>query len=345
MMTENLPFISILMPVYNEAQSILDILTTLAAQDYPMDRMELIIADGMSADGTRVVIQNFADNFPQLKIKVIDNPNKIVPTGLNLAIRLARGEYIVRVDGHTTLPKNYLSLCVNSLAASQAENVGGRMVSAGKTPFGKAAALATSSPFGVGGAYFHYGNQGKWVDTVYLGAWPKTIFQTYELFDEEMVRDQDDEFNYRLRSQGGRIWFNPDIYATYTPRASFAKLFKQYYQYGFWKVRVLQKHPKQMSLRQFVPPTFVLALLVAGLLSFTFSWGWYALVFLIGVYLLANLFASLVAGKNQKLTVLLLLPLAFAAIHISYGLGFLVGLFRFANRWNDRIGRVPQWRP
>ena len=163
----------------------------------------------------------------------------------------------------------------------------------------KAAALATSSPFGVGGAYFHYGNQGKWVDTVYLGAWPKTIFQTYGLFDEEMVRDQDDEFNYRLRSQGGRIWFNPDIYATYTPRASFAKLFKQYYQYGFWKVRVLQKHPKQMSLRQFVPPTFVLALLVAGLLSFTFSWGWYALVFLIGVYLLANLFASLCRQKPK----------------------------------------------
>jgi len=344
-MTENFPFISIVLPVFNEADSIKGTLVSLAAQDFPLDQMEIIIADGMSADNTRAVITAFAQTYPGLNIQVIDNPNRIVPTGLNQAIRASRGEVIVRVDGHTSLPKNYLRLCANTLAKTQAENVGGRMVSAGETPFGEAVSKATSSPFGVGGAYFHYGDQGKWVDTVYLGAWLKQVFHSYGLFDEEMVRDQDDEFNYRMRSQGGRIWFNPDIYATYTPRGSIQKLFKQYFQYGYWKVRVLQKHPKQMSLRQFIPPLFVLSLLSAGLLALTLSWGWYAFISLIGVYLLANLLASLIASKGQKPAVLLLLPLAFATIHISYGLGFLVGLVRFASRWHDKTGRVPEWLP
>jgi len=342
-MTENLPFISVIMSVRDEAGSIHETLASLASQDYPKERTEIIIADGMSADGTRAVIDNFALSHPQVNLQVINNPNRIVPSGLNRAIRAAHGDIILRVDGHTTLPKDYLRACTETLVNTRVENVGGRMLAVGRTPFGEAAAAAASSPFGVGGAYFHYGSQPKWVDTVYLGAWPKEVFRAYGLFDEEMVRDQDDEFNYRLRSLGGRIWFNPKIFATYSPRDSFPKLFKQYFQYGFWKVRVLQKHPKQMSLRQFAPPVFVLSLVCAILLALTASWGWYMLVSLAGAYFLASLAASIVAGKGKKPAVAMLLPLAFAAIHLGYGLGFLVGLVRFAGRWKDKTGRVPEW--
>ena len=341
-MTETFPFVSIVMPIRNEAKSILAALDSLAAQDIPTDRMEIVIADGMSSDETRANVLTFQKDHPSLEVLVIDNPRKIVPIGLNLAIQASKGEFILRADGHTIFPNNYVRLCVLTLKSTNAANVGGRMVAMGETSFGKAAALATSSPFGIGGAFFHYGSHGAWVDSVYLGCWSREIFRTIGLFDEELVRDQDDEFNYRLRSHGGRIWFNPDIQSRYTSRSSPKSLFKQYFQYGFWKVRVLQKHPGQMSPRQFVPPVFVLSLLVSLVLSLAVPWAWWVLAGIVGAYLLANLTASLLTALRTRLHAPWLLPLAFSILHLAYGLGFLVGLVRFAGRWGDKIGKVPQ---
>lgn len=339
--TEGLPFVSILLPVRNEANYIESCLKAVLAQDYPANRMEILVADGMSTDGTRMIVDQLAEKHPKVSLRILDNPGKIVATGLNLALRQSRGEIIIRVDGHTMIAPDYVRQCVDALQRTQADNVGGRMNAIGDTPFGEAVALGTSTPFGIGGGRFHYLDKEEWVDTVYMGAWPRRVFEQIGLFDEELVRDQDDEFNYRLRAHGGKILLCPLICSKYMVRSAPPALWRQYYQYGLWKVRVLQKHLLQMSLRQFVPPVFVLVLLVNLFMSFITAWGLGALAFIVFSYLLANLIASILVSKQHGWRYLSSLPLIFATLHISYGFGFLVGLGRFAGRWKDRLGRVP----
>ena len=281
---------------------------------------------------------------------LLDNPGKIVPSGINIALRQAKGEIIIRVDGHTLIAPDYVRRCVEALQRSSADNVGGRMNAIGGSPFGKAVALATSTPFGIGGGRFHFSEKEEWVDTVYMGAWPRQVFEKIGLFDEELVRDQDDEFNYRLRAAGGKILLSPDIKSEYTVRSAPSSLWRQYYQYGFWKIRVLQKHPRQMSLRQFIPPLFVLALILSVVLSFSSIFRPLSLVVPI-LYLFANLAASILttiraqkSNQSPFTTYYLLLPFVFAILHISYGLGFLAGLFKFWNRWGDKLGKTPAWQ-
>ena len=354
------PFISVILPIRNESTFIERCLSAILAQDYPADRMEILIADGMSTDETRKRIQALTDSLTGRRpsLVVFDNPGKIVPIGLNLALRRARGEVIVRVDGHTVIAPDYVRCCVEVLQRTDADNVGGKMDAVGEGAFGEAVALATSTPFGVGGARFHYSDREEWVDTVYMGAWPRRVFEKIGLFDEELVRDQDDEFNYRLREQGGRILLSPAIRSEYTVRSTTRTLWRQYFQYGYWKVRVLQKHPRQMRLGQFAPPVFVFSLL-AGLFLLLFPFPYFPLhpsLFIPTVYLAVNLIASTLAAMRIPSPIsnmpifqfpiphpLFLLPLIYTILHISYGLGFLAGLFRFLNRWNDKIGKSPHW--
>ena len=347
-MTTKNPFVSIILPIRNESASIRHVLSALLTQDYSAAHIEVLIADGMSTDGTPEIIRHFADLHPELRVRLLENPCHIVPTGLNLALRCARGEVIVRVDGHTLIAPDYVRRCVETLQRSDADNVGGRMKAVSSSAFGKAVALATSTPFGVGGARFHYSEREEWVDTVYMGAWPRRIFEKIGLFDEELVRDQDDEFNYRLRAQGGRILLSPAIHSEYTVRSTPRALWRQYFQYGYWKVRVLQKHPRQMRLRQFAPPAFVFGLFISlFLLFFPFpSFTVHPSLFLPLAYLVANLIASaLTTLPNPQFphfpTPNPLLPLVYAILHISYGLGFLTGLLVFARRWGDKQGRTP----
>lgn len=180
------------------------------------------------------------------------------------------------------------------------------------------------------------------VDSVYMGAWPIDVFKRVGLFDEGLVRDQDDEFNYRLRENGGKIILNPEITSVYTTRSTPFSLWRQYFQYGFYKVRVLQKHPRQMSIRQFVPPGFVLSLLAGLILAVILPWGWIPLFVIAGGYLAANLTASLITAVKKGWKHLWLLPVTFVILHLSYGLGFLCGLVKFWNRWGDKVGKVPQ---
>ncbi len=340
----NYPFISLLLPIRNEENYITACLQSLLSQDYPAERIEILIADGLSTDNTTKIVTTRMDKDP--RIHLLENPKQIVPTGLNLLIPQARGDVLIRVDGHCVLASDYVSNCVRHLQEDGVDGVGGPMRSIGEDKTSQVIAIAMSSKFGVGNSSFRTETGiTKLADTVPFPAYTRQITEKVGLYDEELVRNQDDEYNYRIREAGGKILLADDVRSDYFSRGSIQKLFKQYFQYGFWKVRVLQKHPKQMSLRQFIPPLFVLSLLSAGLLALTLSWGWYAFISLIGVYLLANLLASLIASKGQKPAVLLLLPLAFATIHISYGLGFLVGLVRFASRWHDKTGRVPEWLP
>lgn len=331
--------ISIIIPIRNEENFIQQTIDSILAQDFPQSEVEIIVADGMSADLTRKIVASYQQIYPS--IKLVDNPGKIVPTGFNRALRQSNGDIVVRIDGHTIIAHDYISKCVEVLHRSGAENVGGKMNAVGQNKFAKAVAIATSSPFGVGGSRFHYSDQEEWVDSVYMGAWPRRVFEKIGLFDEELVRDQDDEFNYRLRENGGRILLSPEIKSEYSVRSSPKSLWKQYFQYGYWKVRVLQKHPKQMSVRQFVPPAFVFGLVVSLILAI-FTWfGRYLLALIIALYLITNLCASLYSSLKRGWSHIFALPIIYAILHLSYGSGFLAGLVKFANRWGDKAGKVP----
>jgi glycosyltransferase involved in cell wall biosynthesis len=338
---ESFPSVSVILPVHNEQASIHACLSAVLEQNYLSERMEVIVADGMSTDRTREIVQSLQKEHANLRC--IENPGRIVSTGLNAAIRMSKGHVVVRVDGHSIIAPDYVRACVAELYRSGADNVGGKMFATGGNRFGKVVALATSTSFGVGGARFHYSEQEEWVDTVYLGAWRREVFAQVGLFDEELVRDQDDEFNYRLREHQGKILLSPHLRSTYTVRGNPRSLWRQYFQYGFWKIRVMQKHPYQMRPRQFVPPLFVASLIGSAVLAQFVVAGQVLLACLSGAYLAANLAASLVVARRHGWRPLLLLPIVFANLHLSYGLGFLLGLLKFWNRWGDKVGKVPKW--
>ena len=330
------PFVSIIMPVCNEADFIQRSLEAVLTQDYRSDLLEVLIADGMSTDETRKLIAEEAARHPSIPVTVLENPGLRASMGLNAALRTSRGEVIVRVDGHTIIAPDYVSQCVAALNTHDAQNVGGRMTPAGVLPFARAVALATSSRFGVGGARFHYSDREEWVDTVYLGAWPRELFQQVGSFDEEMVRNQDDEFNYRLRAQGGKILLSPKIKSQYYNRTTVQSLWIQYFRYGFWKVRVMQKHPRQMKPRQFVPPAFVAALLASICLAPFSLTARLVLICMAALYIALNLGASILGClRNAEWKLIPLIVIAYAVLHFAYGLGFLIGLISFWNRWGS----------
>jgi len=326
-----LPFVTIIMPIRNEADFIERSLGAVLSQDYPSDKLEVLIADGMSDDGTRGLIQSIARQHPDIQVTILDNPRKIVPTGFNIALSRARGDIIIRIDGHTIVEPDYVRECVAMLASSGADNVGGKMNAVSNTAFGASVAVATSSPFGVGGARFHYSDKEEWVDTVYMGAWRRDVFEKIGPFDEEMVRNQDDEHNYRLRAAGGRILLSPRIRSKYYPRTSYTSLWRQYFQYGYWKVRVMQKHPRQMRLRHFAPLALVVGLIGSGAL--TVIGRRRAALAIPMMYTFANLLASVLTARQRGWQHLRYLPLIFATLHLSYGTGFFLGLLKFWNRW------------
>ena len=238
------PFITVVCPIRNEERHIAGCLQSILHQDYHPARMEILVVDGMSDDGTRAVVRRL--QAQDTRVKLLNNPDRIVPVAMNIGIKQARGEIIVRVDGHAEIAENYLSACVHHLAQTGAACVGGPIASINTTYIGRGIALAMSFPFGVGNSRFRTSNFSGYVDTLAFGAYRREIFDRIGWFDEEMVRCQDDELNYRLRKYGGQIYMTPDINSKYFPRASLKKLWRQYFQYGFWKVRVMQKHTRMI---------------------------------------------------------------------------------------------------
>ncbi len=337
------PFVTVIMPIRNEARVIANTLGRVLAQDYPADCMEVLVVDGISDDGTRQIVWDLRQQ-KHSNLYLLDNPGKIVPTGMNIALRQAKGEIIIRVDGHCMIAPDYVRKCMEHIQNDGVAGVGGSMESIGETSVAKAIAIGMSSPFGVGNSAFRtVSGETKLVDTVPFPAYTRNIIERVGLYDEELVRNQDDEYNYRIREMGSKILLAEDIHSTYFSRTSIKSLWRQYYQYGYWKVRVLQKHPRQMSLRQFVPPAFVLALLVSVLVALL------PVIHLLGLlvpllYLIANLSASVITSAKRGWKYLPLLPIVFVILHLSYGFGFLVGLVMFRNRWNDKVGKVPQWQ-
>lgn len=328
-----LPFVSVLMPVRNEGKFIERSLGAVLAQDYPSERMEIIVADGMSHDMTRRILDRLASGRDN--ILRIDNPGKIVATGLNRAIEISRGEIIVRVDGHCEIAGDYVSKCVGHLLQSKVAGVGGPMETIGETPTAQTIALAMSSPFGVGGSAFRtIKDRDMFVETVPFPAyWRKDILAAGP-FDEELVRNQDDEYNYRLISTGRKLLLAADVHSRYYSRSSLRSLWRQYFQYGFYKVRVMQKHPRQMRLRQFMPALLIAGLVGSALLALIFPAVWPLPLAVLGSYIAANLSISFLTAAKFGWRHLGLLPVIYSILHFSYGLGFWTGMVRYVGYWN-----------
>lgn len=338
------PFVSIILPIRNEGKYLSRCLTKVFSQNYPGERIEVIVVDGMSSDTTQEIICSFQQDHHNLK--KIENEGKIVSKGMNAALGIAKGDIIIRVDGHCEISPEYVRNCVKHLLEDDVDGIGGSMNTIGETPLSDTIAIAMSSTFGVGGSAFRtLSGKTRLVDTVPFPAYTRQIIQKVGAYDEELIRNQDDEYNYRIRERGGKILMSADVLSQYYSRGSLSKLWKQYYQYGYWKVRVLQKHPLQMSLRQFAPPLFVFSLFVSLLLLFLFDWGWLLSVSIIGSYLIANFAAAILTASKKGWRHLYLLPVCYIILHISYGMGFLIGLVRFSHRWNDKKGFVPKLEP
>jgi succinoglycan biosynthesis protein ExoA len=314
------------MPTRNEHRTIEAALRTVLQQDYPSDRCEVIIADGMSDDGTREVIEALIDiagpDAPH--VTLIANSSRTAPAGLNAALDRAKGDVIVRIDGHCEVQPDYLSRCVHLLDTTGAANVGGTPIGSGDGVRQRAFARATRSPFGVGNARFRYASRGGWVDTVYLGAWRREVFELVGRFDEELVRNQDDEHNFRIVQTGGRIWFDPELRTRCEVRKDFRSLWRQYFDYGFYKVRVIQKRRGVASWRQIVPALFVVALVSTVVIGSATRRPKVFLV-LVAPYSALNALAALQAAHDDP-EALVLVPLAFLALHLAYGSGFLAGI-------------------
>ena len=330
-----LPFVSIILPVRNEARFLTRSLGSVLTQEYPADRIEVIVADGMSADGTRKIVEAFQHQYPHLRR--IDNPGLIVSTGLNAALLQARGEIIIRVDGHCEIERNYVRCCVRHLLEDGFDGVGGPLETVGETPIAKVIALAMASRFGVGNSAFRTASKTTdQADTIAFPAYTRTIIERVGPYDEELVRNQDDDYNYRLRRLGGKILLAADVRSRYYSRSSLRSLWKQYFQYGYWKVRVMQKQPMQMRLRQFVPPLFAASLLLNSLAAFFTADAALILGLIVMCYALSNLLASVMTVWKKRPLFAWALPIAFAVIHLAYGFGFLLGVVVFWRRWRDR---------
>jgi len=316
--------VSVIIPMRNEGDHIRPCLEAVLAQDYPTAYMEILVVDGRSTDNSRRIVAGYAQQYPHLN--VLDNPRQNTPAALNVGIRAARGKYVIRVDAHTIIAPDYVRQCVDLLEKTEVANVGGRMQPVGQTYVGQVIALSTTSPFGIGDSKFHYDSRAQFVDTVYMGAFRKEIFDQVGLFDETLIRNQDYELNIRIRKSGGKILLSPKIISHYTPRSSLLALWRQYFQYGRWKVRTVRKHPQSLRWRQTVAPLFVAAVLGSLLLAFFWTPGQWLFALVIGSYLLANLVASTIAARQGGWAYLPVLPLVFAVIHFAWGLGFWYGV-------------------
>jgi len=326
----HLPFVSVIIPSRNEENFIARCLVSIVAQDYPRETLEVLVIDGMSEDKTRDITSQYSEGHPFLKL--LDNPKKIVPAALNIGINKSQGEIIVRMDAHNTYEKDYISKCARYLQKLQADNVGGLWITlpGADTLIAHAIALGLSHPFGVGNASYRIGTkEPKYVDTVPFGCYRKEVFEKVGLFDEDLVRNQDDEFNLRLIKNGGKILLVPDIVSYYYARDSLSKLWKMYYQYGYFKPLVAQKVGGVLTWRQLIPALFVGGLIASAALSIIFKTFLWVFLLALSLYLAANLVFSFQISLKKGMKYFAVLPVVFSTLHLSYGVGYLKGVWDF----------------
>jgi succinoglycan biosynthesis protein ExoA len=314
------PPVSIVIPVRNEAGTIERSLRSALDQTYAGD-LQIVVADGDSDDETADIVRGIADEDD--RVEMVSNPDRLTAPGLNHGIRASRGAVIVRCDAHAELPPGYVQQAVTTLLETGAANVGGVQAAEGDTFFSRAVALAMTSRLGVGDARFHLGGAAGPVDTVYLGVFDRNAIESVGLFDESLVRNQDYELNYRLRQTGHTIWFDPELQVRYRPRGSLAALWRQYFDYGRWKRAMLRANPSAVRWRQLVPPLFVLGLVVSiVLLVAGQTTAGLVVPILYGAALITGTLWAIVCRRSVAG---ILLPIVLPAMHIGWGVGYLIG--------------------
>jgi succinoglycan biosynthesis protein ExoA len=359
--------VSIVLPIRNEEAFIGRALASVLTQDYPIDRLEILVADGRSTDTTREIVR-FFEARSSGRLHLLDNPGRIVATGLNVAIAASTSEVIVRVDGHCEVPPDFVRRAVMHLSRDAVDCVGGILETVGETRMARVIAAAMSASFGVGGSAFRSTDASSRLpssslsslsssralsmltDTVAFPAFTREAIARTGRFDEELVRNQDDEYSYRLRRLGGRILLATDMRARYYSRSTLRGLWRQCFEYGYWKVRVLQKHPRQMRARQFVPAIFVAALVAGASAVAVAPWLWPFPVSIAAAYIAAAAVATMAAARRHgwwrrpsDWRLVPLLAASFATMHVAYGAGSLVGAVGFWRRWGS-VGREPSPR-
>jgi len=334
-----LPRVTVLVPCRNEARYISACLDSILASAYPADSLEVLVVDGRSTDNTKKVVAEYTARNPL--VRLLDNPKRVVPTALNIGVRAATGDVIVRMDAHVVYPPEYIPRLVAALAETGADNVGGCMITlpADGTAVAQAIAIALAHPFGVGNARFRIGAKAtRTVDTVPFGCFPRSVFTRVGLFDEEMTRNQDDEFNSRIVRRGGKIVLVPDVVCYYYARGSFRQLARMFYQYGAFKPLAARKAGRIMTARQLVPGAFVGALTASTAAAPFLPLALSAALGIAALYSVGILFCAGRVARTHGFRCAVAIAATFPVVHFSYGVGFLRGL------WAGIIGHGAPWR-
>lgn len=320
--------LSVVCPIYNEEKYIAKCLDSIIEQDYPKDDIELFLVDGMSSDNTRGIIAKYQEKYPW--IKVLNNPKRIAPCAMNVGIKASSGDVIIRLDAHVLYPTNYFSVLVNNLKELPgAENVGAvcNTLPVNDSVEAQSIAAVLSSSFGMGNSYFRVGaSEVMEVDTVPFGCFHKSIFDKVGLYDEELVRNQDDELNARIIRSGGKIYLIPDLVCEYYARDTAEKVYKMFYQYGVFKPLVNKKLGSPATVRQFFPLLFVLGLLLGPVVSAFIPVLWYAYFSVIFLWILLAAYFSCKESKQIK-RILMQIWIYFV-VHFGYGWGYIVGIYK-----------------
>jgi len=323
------PRVSIIVPCYNERTTIRFLLEAVLAQTYPRSQIEVVIADGGSQDDTVDIIRDFHGGNPDLALQVVENERRTIPSALNLAIAGAHGEVIVRLDAHSMPIPEYVARCVAALEAGQGTVVGGVWMIRPGGPgwIAQSISVAAAHPLGVGDALYRLNASAGPVDTVPFGSFRRELIGTIGGFDESLLANEDYEFNTRVREQGGTVWLDPQIRSTYIARSSLTELARQYWRYGYWKLKMLRRYPSSIRWRQALPPLFVASLAALASMSLFWPLARYALLFEFFAYSLTLAIAGMSLALQQRS--LQLVPgfmLAVATMHLSWGSAFLWSL-------------------
>ncbi len=321
--------VSVIIPMRNEEKYIGKCLQSILANNFSKHDYEVLVVDGASTDRSRQIVEEMKPWFHRLEL--IHNPKGIVPTGMNAAIRIARGKYIVRMDAHTEYPSDYISACVSELEKGTADVVGGRLITCpgAETVTAKGIALMTQHPFGVGNSAFRINSSAREVDTVPFGAFRREVFEKVGLFRESLVRHQDFEMNARIRAAGGKILLNPSIQPTYYNVPTFRKFMRQAYLNGAWLGRAWTRYPVCFCWRHAAPLTFVCSLIVPLIASEVWSKASLLSVAILAIYLAGALGSSAQISSKHGSRYLAVMPALFLSYHVVYGLSTIWGFVTF----------------
>mgnify|MGYP000853102312 FL=1 len=323
------PTVTVIVPCYNEQATIRGLLDAVLGQTYPLEKMDVVVSDGLSTDGTRGEIAAFQREHPELPVQVVDNTARTIPSGVNRAIEAARGEIILRLDAHSMPYPDYVARCVQALTEGCGDNVGGvwEIRPGASTWVAESIAAAAAHPLGVGDAMYRLAPSAGPVDTVPFGAFHRELVERIGKYDETLLSNEDYEFNTRVRQSGGTVWLDPAIRSVYFSRSTLGSLARQYWRYGYWKLRMLRRYPSTLRWRQALPPAFVLSLAGLLLLGLWLYPVWWLLGAEILLYLSVLFLAGVRAAQKRKKPLLVIgLPLAIATMHLAWGSGFLWSL-------------------